>query len=71
MHIGIITPNPLKQGLKRYFIMSFQALLNNYYPKSTKTRIETPYARSNALNNHIITPNPLKQGLKPTNQQIN
>ncbi len=37
----IITPNPLKQGLKLfvnglpYFVPAY------YYPKSTKTRIET------------------------------
>ena len=38
----------------------------DYYPKSTKTRIET---HLQVVNNYkfyaIITPNPLKQGLKP------
>ena len=37
----IITPNPLKQGLKlKCDKFSFFPVLN-YYPKSTKTRIET------------------------------
>ena len=37
----IITPNPLKQGLKRSIGELYQPTRLDYYPKSTKTRIET------------------------------
>ena len=38
---GIITPNPLKQGLKLIGQDYGNDNYGNYYPKSTKTRIET------------------------------
>ena len=37
----IITPNPLKQGLKLSNQLKKMTKEENYYPKSTKTRIET------------------------------
>ena len=65
LYFRIITPNPLKQGLKHGKEVQSITELINYYPKSTKTRIETgkiPRIGNEAAK--IITPNPLKQGLK-------
>ena len=41
LHFSIITPNPLKQGLKLKETLELWHLVVDYYPKSTKTRIET------------------------------
>ncbi len=61
----IITPNPLKQGLKPATAAASPAPIADYYPKSTKTRIETGEIIYFLLRSmKIITPNPLKQGLK-------
>ena len=63
----IITPNPLKQGLKLWYVQCIRKFIiiitPNPLKQGLKLPVEIPYQTTYKP---IITPNPLKQGLKPS-----